>query len=434
LTFICFVHFGSSTSNVYTASWAPTTNHMSSIREQCAVIMLNNGNVLVCGGGTNGQNSSAVDTCDIYNVSTNTFTLAGHMNSQRGGPAYSILQDGRVYLAGGGNDSFNAMSSAEIFDPKDNSFTVRSDLPYSMYCPTTVLLPSGLLLICGGVDNDFGEILTALLYNVSSDTYSAAGEISRRKFMGPFVWLNDGTVAVIGYNIDIYNPSNNSWTQPDIQPPFLEQGIIAFTLSDGTVAITAGWNGEESISNVTIWDPVTGNYTDGGNLNVETSFSAAMLLPDDAIVVAGGIPNITGYTAFATNAADIWQLGTLKSQEIAPMQFNRGYTNGIAIGTYKMLVVGGTDENQISVSTAEVVTITPPSTTGVQLTSTSTTSSKGTSSTSSKGTSSTSGSSTSSSSTKGTSGTTTATSSERSYASNLQICATLVFAMLIFLI
>jgi len=425
LVFICCLNFGYS--NFYTGTWTSTNNTMSSAREQCAVVMLNNGKVLVCGGNTNAINSSATDTCDSYDPSTNTFTYIGTMNSQRGCPAYGLLNDGRVYLGGGSTDLYNAIATAEIFDPTDNSFTIVSNLTYAMYCPTTYVLTNGLVLIAGGVDNNFNYVLTPILYDATNDSYIPTGLIVGDKFMGVPVWLPNEMLAVIGFGIDVYDPKSNSWTQPQNQPPEYEAGTSAFLLSNGKVVLFGGWDGGDALTNITIWDPINDNYTTNlGFLQADTSFNAGILLPNDVVVLAGGLPNITGSEIYGTNAAEIWQLGAIGSRSIAPMKYNRAYTNGIAIGSNKMLVIGGADETGLATNTAEVVTISAAVTTGVPAGTTGahTTSSKASTSTST---------STSSSSSKGTSGSTSTTSSKTSSASHLQICASLLFVISLFL-
>jgi len=394
---------------------------MSSGREQYAILMLNNGNVLVCGGGSFAVNTSATDTCDLYDPSTNSFTFVGNMHSKRGCPAYGLLNDGRVFLGGGSNSSIHGVLAAEIFDPTDNSFTIVSDLPYGMYCPTTFVLPNGLVLVAGGVDNDLNYILTSFLYNVTNDTYTSAGRMLYPKFMAASVWLPSGMLAVTGFGIDIYNPTNNTWFQPQNQPSSYELGLSAFLLSNGKVVLFGGWYGGDAFKNITIWDPIADNYTTIGYLHADTSFNAAVLLPNDIVVLAGGLPNNTGSELFATNIAEIWQLDTPGSQLIAPMSTDRAYATGIAIGSNKMLVVGGTDNTEVALKTAEVVTISTTITTGAQVTSSKVTSS----------TSSTKGTSGSSSTSSGTSNQTTG--SHTSSTPHLQICFSLLFTITLFL-
>jgi len=443
LVFIGCLHFGSS--SLFTGTWAPTQNTMSSRRSQCALLMLNNGKALVCGGY---GNITVAVTCDLYDPATNSFTLVGTMHDQRGCPAYALLNDGRVFL-GGGQNSSNSLSSAEIFNPVDNSFTRVSDMPIATYCPTTFTLPSGLVLITGGY-NDFGWQNYGFLYNATNDSYGTPVSMAfGYKYMGAAAWLPAlKQLAVIGYDIDIYDPMNNTWRFSQNQDNNIgyEQGINAFTLSDGKVAIFGGWNGGDSVSNVTIWDPVIDNFTVAGNLLAYTSYNAAALLPNDNILIAGGLSNQSSQD-FATNAAEIWQRSLLGSQLIQPMSTRRQFTNGIAIGVNKMLVVGGQDDTGISLNTAEVVTISSgttgvPATTGVhattgaQVTSSKGTSASATSATSSKGTSA------SATSAKGTSGSTStvsgtssqATGSHVSSASHFEICASLLFAISLLLI
>jgi len=58
-------------------------------------------------------------TGELYDPATNKWTVLGHLNDQRSDWSVALLQDGRVLIAGGGTDT------AELFDPKTGKFTLN---------------------------------------------------------------------------------------------------------------------------------------------------------------------------------------------------------------------------------------------------------------------------------------------------------------------
>src|SRR5215469_10717913 len=123
-----------------------------------------------CGKSTfNGFECDALNTAELYDESTNTFTLAGSgsgnvMTTQRSGATATLLADGTVLISGGSaGSSFlsltpapagcgpagqAAQNSAEIYNPVTDTFTATAPIPG---CPLGTAPPaclSGLPATC----------------------------------------------------------------------------------------------------------------------------------------------------------------------------------------------------------------------------------------------------------------------------------------------
>src|SRR5262245_3000427 len=76
--------------------------------------------------------------------STGTFTATGGMSIPRAGHTATLLNSGKVLIAGGGS------KSAELYDPATGTFTPTGDMTWLQSGHTATLLPDGKVLIVGG--------------------------------------------------------------------------------------------------------------------------------------------------------------------------------------------------------------------------------------------------------------------------------------------
>jgi len=76
-----------------------------------------------------------------------------------------LLNDGNVLIAGGGDGAFISYSTAEIYNPLTRNFTAVSPMKYARGSFTLTLLPSGKVLATDGVD------WTTLTYLVKCELY-----------------------------------------------------------------------------------------------------------------------------------------------------------------------------------------------------------------------------------------------------------------------
>lgn len=116
--------------------------------------LLQDGRVFVAGGMGDSRTNAAV----IYDPATGTFTATGSMNDMRDDQAAVRLNDGRVLVVGGDSMSCStdgcyysgSLSSAELYDTAKGSFSSAGSMNQARTGPTATVLQNGDVLITGG--------------------------------------------------------------------------------------------------------------------------------------------------------------------------------------------------------------------------------------------------------------------------------------------
>jgi hypothetical protein len=120
--------------------------------------LLRDGRVLIAGGEVHlsgPSNLGATALADLYDPKSGTFSATGPMTASRGGQTATLLDDGRVLIAGGAGDAsvgFQPQSSAELYDPKTGTFSVTGSMTSVRERATATRLMNGSVLIAGGSD------------------------------------------------------------------------------------------------------------------------------------------------------------------------------------------------------------------------------------------------------------------------------------------
>ncbi len=105
------------------------TNKMNYGRMNHAAVLMNNGNILIAGGWYNGTSSTYAE---VFDPTTNTFTVTGAMITPRALPILVPTTDGKVTIFGGmGVYGGNNFQNIEEFNPITNEFTKVRDTIFS---------------------------------------------------------------------------------------------------------------------------------------------------------------------------------------------------------------------------------------------------------------------------------------------------------------
>jgi len=161
-----------------TNTWTPTGS-MNVARGEFATVVLNDGRVLAVGGVAA---AGPIASAEIYDPRTGIWTLTGSMSTGRNDLALVVLRDGRVLAAGGGMgaETLPRHASAEIFDPHTGQWTPTGPMtaPRSEVEDASVLLPDGRVLVPGGYSAPHTPVSSSDLYDPRTGTWTASGSMS----------------------------------------------------------------------------------------------------------------------------------------------------------------------------------------------------------------------------------------------------------------
>ncbi len=167
----CNFTFRSDTAELYdpaTGTWTPTGS-MTQARHTTGSVLLQDGRVIVPAGFTNNGNGNNADT---YNAGTGTWTATSNLNVARARQGAMLLQDGRVMVVGG----FPATQTTEIYNPSTNVWTLAAPLTTTgnRFNYAYTVMPNGKVLVASGVAAG-AAVRNTDEYDPASNTWAAQG-------------------------------------------------------------------------------------------------------------------------------------------------------------------------------------------------------------------------------------------------------------------
>jgi len=275
---------------------------MTVAREWAAAATLSGGQVLVA-GGDNG-NGSYLQSAEVYNPATGTFSAAGSMTVPRDEPAAAPLPDGQALIAGGENSN-GYLQTAEVYDVATNTFSAVGQMGTPRVGAAAAPLPGGDVLIAGGA-NAGGPQPNAEIYDPTNGSFSSLGigTMAIQRVGAVAAPLPNGQVLIAGgydgssylSSAEIYDPVSKTFSPvAGLGMTTAREYAVAAPLPDGQVLIAGGENGNGQLSSAEIYDPTTQTFSPvSAPMTAVRTRAAAALLPDGQVLIASGL-NSTGY-------------------------------------------------------------------------------------------------------------------------------------------
>jgi hypothetical protein len=224
-------------------------------------------------GGFDGKEFQA--SAETYNPAADAWTSTTPTAMPRFGHTATLLNDGRVLVAGGyiPDDGVTVPDpvlegpltgarvsgpSAELYDPPLQAWLPAGDMASARAVHTATLLPDGRVLVAGGTNPRTGrQLATAELYDPANRSWRAAGSMSEARGLQTATLMKDGTVLVAGGyrlgagylpSVEQYEPTSGAWhPAASLRPPLSLQGATLL-LDGGVLVVGSGQNGSSDLT------------------------------------------------------------------------------------------------------------------------------------------------------------------------------------------
>lgn len=314
-----------------TATWSNAAP-MRLARTGHGAVRLQSGKVLVVGGSVPSADPAASNgaytrTAEIYDPATDSWTQAASMGTARFQPTVTLLDDGRVLVAGGvgdvdtANGTFSAVAlkSAEIFDPRNGSWTDVGSMSVGRSMATATLLSDGKVLEAGGYDDTAGELASAELFDPAAGAWSPTGSLAQARDSASAVALSNGDVLVAGGDggagaldsAEAYRPSTGLW-HAAARLATARQTAGSVVLKDGTVLVAGGETSRfgEPLGSAELYDAGANAWTGAAAMGTARRQFTLTALDDGRALAVGGNPGgfdrgLAGVERFSTMTATL---------------------------------------------------------------------------------------------------------------------------------
>ena len=185
--------------------WFPRRHHVATL--------LKDGRVLITGGiQLRGTGFGASGNTEMYDSARDQFVMGQRMvESGRWLHTATLLTDGRVLIAGGRSNNCSAnceifsLNTAEIFDPSTGTFSPTGSLNIGRFGHSATLLPDGRVMALGGTTTeDIGpsqQVQTAEVYDPATGKFHFLGYTALGRGLHALTLLNNGRYLLVGgYN------------------------------------------------------------------------------------------------------------------------------------------------------------------------------------------------------------------------------------------
>jgi large repetitive protein len=353
-----------------------TTEGSGSARSGHTAAALFNDKVLLSGGYTDGLLTSTL-TDELYDPTTKSITPTTAMLTARFAHTASVLGNGEVLLAGGVSaipapsytaeatakaDLYGTRIAPDLWDPATR---LEKGAVYS----NITLLQNGKVLLAGGYDpslNTYSGIYTnspkSQIFDEITGLWSATGSLAKARSNHAATLLSDGRVLVTGgvrYAVagdevysELFDPTSGLWSKAaDISKKRI--GHTSTRLLDGRVLIAGG-----NDASAEIFNPNTNTWVTTASMNHARFSHTATLLPNGKILVVGG--NTLDPIAFENNivavnaAAELFDPATGTWSFTGPVAQVRGNHQATLLPDGKVLVSGGRSKGANNVTNTEV--------------------------------------------------------------------------------
>ncbi|AUX40188.1 uncharacterized protein SOCE26_015870 [Sorangium cellulosum] len=219
--------------------------------------------ILVAGGGAKDPAQASSELLHVAADAKDVWSRPIAMREARRGHTATLLEDGRVLVAGGAGES-EASESAEIYDPQKHMWTDTNPMFEARCEHTATRLQNGNVLVTGGRGGG-GALAGAEIYDVREGTWSSAGALREARHGHTATRLDNGQILVLGGTGDsgvlssaeigdIHDDSTSVWSAAGSMAS-RRAGHTATWIAGGEVIVAGGDDDDGATASVERFTP-----------------------------------------------------------------------------------------------------------------------------------------------------------------------------------
>lgn len=330
------------------------TGNLNLGRRLHTATLLQNGKVLIAGGITS---TGTTATAELYDPVANTFTFTGNMTTRRDSQTATLLNDGRVLIAG---YSEWPGGYADLYDPVKGTFTRTGSLSTPrLQGHSATLLANGKVMIAGGYGISGWYLSSVELFDPADGTFSSAPYMNSMRSWHTATRLTNGSVLVAGGGYSWQSPSLGDIYNADASSVSLTTNAMspspesrASLLPDGRVLISGGNN--PRMADALIFDPTSGQFNVATNMFDVRWRHTSTTLTNGTVLICGGTHGMPGDGLRST---ELYFSSTGRFVRTVDMLAARDFATATRLTDGRVLVVGGmanSPTGQVLLASAEI--------------------------------------------------------------------------------
>lgn len=298
-----------------------------------------------------------VGTRPVQPTTEGVFEAGPRLDRVRLGHSATLLDDGRVLIAGGWDGG--ALASALLYDPKADTFLPTGSMAVPRESHTAVRLADGRVLVVGGDDaGDEASATTAEIFDPRTGAFSQTAPAPAPWVGGVPIALPDGRVLFVGMGgprAAIYDPATGMFSTMPVPDPGSWPAVALLADGRDVLIVSAGRPGDDQPTGSPAWllDVVTGETRSAGELRYASvplhgkgepqpfprENLSAVLLVDGRVLLVGGFAKTDGPNP--TDLVDLYDPTTNSIDPASPLVVARSRSSVTRLADGRVLIAGG---------------------------------------------------------------------------------------------
>ena len=256
-------------------------------------------------GGRNKRNNG-LDNVEVYDPEHNAWTTVTPLPTPRYGHASVATGEGTIWVIGGvrvtGGES-ETTTSVLTYDVASDSWTEGPPLNRRRRYASAAITDDGRLFVVGGMDSDTStdENENTEVYDPENETWTLQDlELNKPRNNHGVALAGDGNLYAVGgttpqgitNSMEFHEPGASGWFTVDAYMKHPREFLGLVATPDGRLWAVGGFGGRQrqEMALVEIFDPSTGDWTEGPSLDIPRWTHGTAVDDQGRIYVVGGEP------------------------------------------------------------------------------------------------------------------------------------------------